>query len=90
MPTQSFSFLFNVFEWVFTSVSSNAIKVDGDFNASGVMWGDFAVGAEANDNASFSGLIGAKGAVGVFKGSSTTATRSGYVGGFAVAPPSSP
>ena len=71
----------------FTSVGSNAIKVNGDFNAAGVMWGSFALGDEANNNASFSGLIGEKGAVGVFKGSSTTASRTGYVGGFAVAPP---
>ncbi|MCA8836154.1 MAG: hypothetical protein K8953_13820, partial [Proteobacteria bacterium] len=60
---------------------------DGYFNAAGVMWGAFAVGDEANDNASFSGLIGEKGAVGVFKGSSKTTERIGYVGGFFVKPP---
>ena len=70
-----------------TIVSGNAIKVDGDFNAAGVMWGDFALGNNDNDNASFSGLIGEKGAVGVFKGSTSTLARQGYVGGFWVKPP---
>ena len=70
-----------------TIVSATTINVDGYFNAAGVMWGDFAVGDEANNNASFSGLIGEKGAVGVFKGSSKTTERIGYVGGFIVKPP---
>ena len=70
-----------------TTVSSNTINVDGDFNAAGVMWGDFALGDNDNDNASFSGLIGEKGAVGVFKGSTSTLARQGYVGGFFVKPP---
>ena len=63
------------------------MKFTGDFNAAGVMWGD--VKANINDvdpdNGTFSGLIGAKGAVGVFEG--VTGVFS-YGGGFVVNPPS--
>ena len=63
------------------------MKFTGDFNALGVMWGD--VKANINDvdpdNGTFSGLIGAKGAVGVFEG--VTGVFS-YGGGFVVQPPS--
>ena len=65
----------------------NEMNFSGDFNAAGVMWGDVALGAGANDG-HFSGLIGAKGAVGVFRGIDDNVGNTSYAGGFVLNPPS--
>ena len=72
-----------------TAGADVTINVSGNFNAAGVMWGDVAFDATTN-NGHFSGLIGAKGAVGVFQGTvgeTVGAFGSGYAGGFVLNPP---
>ena len=63
----------------------DGMRFRGDFNAAGVMWGKVnSNDAAGADNGTFSGLIGAKGAVGVFRNATSV---SNYVGGFEVKPP---
>ena len=76
----------------FTSVNgnegdANGVRFIGDFNAAGVMWGSVNLHGADADNGTFNGLIGVKGAIGVFEGAISSYS---YAGGFAVAPPSSP
>ena len=60
----------------------DGMRFRGDFNAAGVMWGKVNFNDAAGaDNGTFSGLIGAKGAVGVFRGA---VGGPNYVGGFEV------
>ena len=73
----------------FTSVNggegdANGIRFIGDFNAAGVMWGSVNLHGADADNGTFNGLIGVKGAIGVFEGAISSYS---YAGGFAVAPP---
>ena len=63
----------------------DGMRFVGDFNTDGVMWGKVNYNdLDGPDSGTFSGLIGAKGAVGVFRGA---AGGSNYVGGFEVTPP---
>ena len=62
--------------------SGEFFQVSGNFNAAGVISGN--VGFVDNNNGVLSGLIGAKGAVAVFKGKNNSG---GFAGGFAVANP---
>ncbi len=64
--------------------NSNGIRLIGDFNAAGVMWGRMNLGGAVDDNGTFSGLIGAKGAVGVFEGVNPSFS---FSGGFELHPP---
>ena len=64
--------------------SSAGIRLIGDFNTAGVMWGRINLGGAVDDNGTFSGLIGAKGAVGVFEGVNPAFS---FAGGFEVHPP---
>ncbi|MCA8835360.1 MAG: hypothetical protein K8953_09780, partial [Proteobacteria bacterium] len=64
--------------------SSAGIRLIGDFNTAGVMWGRMNLGGAVDDNGTFSGLIGAKGAVGVFEGVNPAFS---FAGGFEVHPP---
>ena len=75
----------------FASVGeSNSMRFIGDFNALGVMWGSVNFNnAAAADNGTFSGLISAKGVVGVFEGGWIDADLNSvsYAGGFVARPP---
>ncbi len=61
-------------------------NVDGNFNTDGVMWGSVSLNRV---NGAFSGLIGERGAVGVFNGTlpSHNSIDGAYAGGFIVKPP---
>nr|MCA8835903.1 hypothetical protein [Pseudomonadota bacterium] len=64
---------------------NRGMRFRGDFNAAGVMWGSINYGDVAADSGHFSGLIGAKGAVGVFRGVSASSVS--FSGGFVLNPP---
>ena len=65
--------------------AATQMNFSGDFNAAGVMWGKVNFNNAADDNGTFNGLIGAKGAVGVFRGTDDTVENSPpYAGGFEV------